>query len=225
MGLRTYVIILLILYACSFIVSIMSTHIADRIYQRVLRYEHHQENYQSSLQHGITPFSLQLKKLAQIETISENFPSKWSNILYDAKRKLVNLLLDETKVMHTKLENDFDEVVRTSHPHNYTNMMNEIIGRNITQKITLSERRKKKWRKIKRKKRAVKSEIGSSKVSDFVELALQRSTFSNVTDNRKQRKKERIGLQKEKIRLDQLVNSEFEKEISVKRLWQDKDTV
>ena len=28
----------------------------------------------------------------------------------------------------------------------------------------------------------------------------------------KQRKKERIGLQKEKIQLDQLVNSEFEKE-------------
>ena len=102
MGLRTYVIILLILYACSFIVSIMSTHIADRIYQRVLRYEHRQENYQTSLQHSITPFSLQLKKIAQIETISENFPTKWSNILYDAERKSVNLLLDETKVMHTK---------------------------------------------------------------------------------------------------------------------------
>ena len=58
----------------------------------------------------------------------------------------------------------------------------------------------------------MKSQIGSSKVSDFVELALQRSKFSNVTDNRKQRKKERIGLQKEKIQLDQLVNSEFEKE-------------
>ena len=40
----------------------------------------------------------------------------------------------------------------------------------------------------------------------------------------KQRKKERIGLQKEKIQLDQLVNSEFEK-ISVEGVWQDKDTV
>ena len=58
----------------------------------------------------------------------------------------------------------------------------------------------------------MKSQIGSSKVSDFVVLALQRSTFSNIIDNRKQRKKERIGLQKEKIQLDQLVNSEFEKE-------------
>ena len=78
MGSRVYVIILLILYACSFMV--MSTHIADKIYQRKLRYEHHQENYQSSLQHSITLFGLQLKKRAQIETISEDFPTKWSNI-------------------------------------------------------------------------------------------------------------------------------------------------
>ena len=65
-----------------------------------------------------------------------------------------------------------------------------------------------KWRKFKRKKRAVKSQLGSSKVSDFVELALQRSKFSNVTDNRKRRKKERIGLQKENIQLDQLLNKD-----------------
>ena len=78
---------------------------------------------------------------------------------------------------------------------------------------------------FKRKKRAVKSQIHNTKVSDFVEFALQRSKFSNVTDNRKQRKKERIGLQKEKIQLDQLINSEFEKEISVKRVWQDKDSL
>ena len=56
MGLRGYVIILLILYAFNFMESVMSTHIADRIYQRMLPYEHHQENYQSSLQHDITPF-------------------------------------------------------------------------------------------------------------------------------------------------------------------------
>ena len=72
---------------------------------------------------------------------------------------------------------------------------------------------------FKRKKRTVKSQIHNTKVSDFVEFALQRSKFSNVTDNRKERKKERIGLQKEKIQFDQLVNSEFEKEnISKTRL-------
>ena len=49
-------------------------------------------------------------------------------------------------------------------------------------------------------------------MAKFSNQSLERSNFSNVTDNRKQRKKERIGLQKEKIQLDQLVNSEFEKE-------------
>ena len=44
-------------------------------------YGHHQENYEISRQHGITPYGLQLNKSAQIETISEDFPTKWSNIL------------------------------------------------------------------------------------------------------------------------------------------------
>ena len=87
--------------------------------------------------------------------------------------------------MHKNLENDFDEVLRISYSHNYTDMKNEIMGRNIILKITLSERRKQKWQKFKRMMRAVKSQIVSSKVSDFAELALQRSNFINVTDNRK----------------------------------------
>ena len=47
--------------------------------------------------------------------------------------------------MHKKLENEFDQVLRISYPHNYTDLKNEIIGYNITLKITLSERRKKKY--------------------------------------------------------------------------------
>ena len=66
----------------------------------------------------------------------------------------------------------------------------------------------------------VKSQLGSSKVSDFVELVLQRSKFSNITENREQReKKERMGLQRDDIQLDQVVNSKLQKEnISKKRL-------
>ena len=66
----------------------------------------------------------------------------------------------------------------------------------------------------------VKSQLRSSKVSDFVELVLQRSKFSNITENREQReKKERMGLQRDDIQLDQVVNSKLQKEnISKKRL-------
>ena len=86
--------------------------------------------------------------------------------------------------MHKKMENDLDEVLRIPYLHNYTDMKNEILRRNTTLKTTLSERRKKKWRKIKRKKRVVRQQRGSSKVSDFAELQLQRSKLNNVTNNR-----------------------------------------
>ena len=77
---------------------------------------------------------------------------------------------------------------------------------------TVKWKKKKQWWKFKRNKCAVKSQLGSSKVSNFVELALQCSKFNDITVYRKQRNKNRIGLQKEKIQLDQLLNSEFEKE-------------
>ena len=65
-------------------------------------------------------------------------------------------------------------------------------------KITLRERRKEKWQKFKRKKSVVRQpKRSSNKVSDFIELALQRSKFKNITDNRKLRKEEKSNLQKE----------------------------
>ena len=54
------------------------------------------------------------------------------------------------------------------------------------------------WQKFKRKKLVVRQpKRSSNKVSNF-ELALQRSKFKNVTDNRKLWKKKRSNLQKEK---------------------------
>ena len=46
----------------------------------------------------------------------------------------------------------------------------------------------KRERKFKQKKSVIKFPKRSSKVSDFVELALKRSQFQSVTDNRKYRK-------------------------------------
>ena len=74
----------------------------------------------NSLLSDITPYGLQLKKHAQIETISEDFPKKWSNVLHDAERKLAKLLLDETKLMQQQLENKFDNELITNFPENHT---------------------------------------------------------------------------------------------------------
>ena len=93
-------------------------------------------------------------------------------------------------------------------------MKYEIMRNNVNLKTTLSERKILKLRKTRKRKNAVKLQLGGSEVSsDFVELALKRSKFSDVTDNRKRKKKERMLLQENKnIQLSQLVNSAFEKE-------------
>ena len=97
------------------------------------------------------------------------------------------------------MESKFEQVLRAENPVNYTDIRADIIERSVTLKITLRERRKKKLCKFKRKKHVVRQpKRSSNNVSDFIELALQRSKFKNVTDNRKQRKKERSNLKKEK---------------------------
>ena len=91
MGLKVLVLTLLTIPdVYSFMESLMSNHISDKIYRWMLQYEHHQENYRNSLLHGITPYGLQLKKRDQIKTASPDFPTKWPNILYEPEHKLLN---------------------------------------------------------------------------------------------------------------------------------------
>ena len=74
----------------------------------------------------------------------------------------------------------------------------------MTLKTTLSDRRKRKWRKLKRKNRVIRIPRKSAKVSDFVEVALARSNNVNVTGNRKHRKRickdSRQGLKNDKLK-------------------------
>ena len=164
--------------------NLFSTHSTDRTYQRILRNECHQEKYKDSFLNDITPYGLQLKKHAQIETLSEDFPAR----VFQTERKLVNLLLEETKLVHQELEDKFNKDLITNFPQNHTYIKNDIISRNLTLKITLSDRSKKKWREFKGKN-VIRTPRKSTKVSDFVEVALACSKYANVTDNRKHRKK------------------------------------
>ena len=99
MTVKVFVITLFIFLpcVCGLVENLFATHSTDRTYQGILHNEHHQENQKNSLLNGITSYGLQLKKHATIETISENFEAKWLNVLHEAQRKLVNLLLEETQ--------------------------------------------------------------------------------------------------------------------------------
>ena len=63
---------------------------------------------------------------------------------HEAKRKLVNLLLEETKLVHQELENKFNKDLITNFLQNHIDIKNDTINSNLALEITLSNRKKKK---------------------------------------------------------------------------------
>ena len=49
----------------------------DILFQKSIRYSHHKENYLRSLQEGIPPVGLNLKKKPAFVAILEDFQTKW----------------------------------------------------------------------------------------------------------------------------------------------------
>ena len=90
--------------------------------------------------------------------------------------------------MYDKMDKELNDTIKSGYPENSEEIKNDTINRNLTLKTPLNERRVKKWRKFERKKRVIKSPKRSSRVSDFVEIALKRLQFQKITDNRMYRK-------------------------------------
>ena len=79
--------------------NLFTTHSKDRTYQRILLNEHHQKNYKNSLLNHITHMAYNAINMLRLK-ILEDFPAKWLNVRHETERKLVNLLLEETKLVH-----------------------------------------------------------------------------------------------------------------------------
>ena len=103
------------------------------------------------LLNNVTPYGLQLKRKAQIVTVSEDFSVKWTNILYDVERKLVQLLLKVSQLMYDKMDKELNVTIKSAYLENSLNIKNELINWNLALKITLNDRRVKKSRKFKQK--------------------------------------------------------------------------
>ena len=78
----------------------------DWLFQKLLRYEHHAENYKLALDQQIIPFGLRINKAPAIQPISEDFNNHWNTILSDS---LVRLLLEETQKVVEKTRTEFNE--------------------------------------------------------------------------------------------------------------------
>ena len=74
------------------------------MYQKPLRYQYHWENYQTSLLEGLTHSGLRIKKRPAITAIFDTFEEQWNFVLYDAEKKLVQLLLKESELIVNEIE-------------------------------------------------------------------------------------------------------------------------
>ena len=80
-----------------------------------MRYQHHWENYQASLLEGLTPSGLQIKKRPAINSISGTFEEQWNFFLYDAEKKLVQLLLKESERIVNEIEIQIEIEISKDH--------------------------------------------------------------------------------------------------------------
>ena len=88
----------------------------DHLFQKSLRYNHHKENYKISLEEGITPTGLKLRKDPAFLPLTDGFQQKWDVILFNAEKNLVELLLVETDSVIKKLEFDFNKELKRQFP-------------------------------------------------------------------------------------------------------------
>ena len=88
----------------------------DIFYEKSLCYQHHQENYQTSLLQGLIPFGLRIKKHPAINAISDTFDKQLNFVLYDAEEKLVKLLLKETECNVNETEIQIEIEISNDYP-------------------------------------------------------------------------------------------------------------
>ena len=124
----------------------------DLLYQKSLRYQHHRENYQTSLLEGPIPSGLQIKKRPAINAISDTFEEQWNFVLYDAEKKLVQLLSKESErivkeieiQIETEISNDYTTTGSTS---------KQLKEKHLKFRQQSENRRAKKWKKFKERSR------------------------------------------------------------------------
>ena len=63
---------------------------------------------------------MKIKKSPAITPVSEDFNTKWNEVLYNAEKNLVELLLYESSKVIAKIQVELDLEVRKIDPENYS---------------------------------------------------------------------------------------------------------
>ena len=122
----------------------------DYLLQKSFRFEH-VKNYEESLKTGLIPNGLRMKKSAAITPVTENFHWKWQQVLYDAEKNLVELLLYEASQVVSKIQIDLDAEIRKINPNNYNQMYTDTKQKCYKYRLKLEVKRSKKWKNVREK--------------------------------------------------------------------------
>ena len=154
-----YLIIIYITLANGMVLPEVNSQSLDWLFQKLLRYEHHAENYKLALDQQIIPFGLRINKAPAIESLSEDFSNQWNTIIYDSEKLLIRLLLEENQKVVEKTRKDFNKNLEVNYPHHYEEGKNLIIKWNEKIKRKLEIKLRQKWIKFKNKRLTTRSNL------------------------------------------------------------------
>ena len=122
---------------------------------------------------------LRLKKKPAFVAISEDFQTKWDEVLHTAEMNLVQLLNVESGKVIAKLEKDIDDHLKKDYPDSFREKRLEIQKKQCKLTRELEQRREKKWLKF--KKRKLRTAINNNGVKNKDNKFFSNYTVDNIT--------------------------------------------
>ena len=120
----------------------------QHIYNKKLRYEHHNENFKDSILHDKTPFGLRIKKNPGITVISSDSMNRWNLALKVAERSLVELFWEEAEKVVASLDTVFENYLKEAFSGNVQVARAHVNKNGKHLAKTLQEHRNSKWQKF-----------------------------------------------------------------------------
>ena len=105
---------------------------------------------------GLTPSGLRIKKRPAINSIFDTFEEQWNFVLYDAEKKLVQLLLKESERIVNEIEIQIEIEISNDHITTGNTKRKKLEEKHLMFRQQLENRRAKKWKKFKERSRKEK---------------------------------------------------------------------
>ena len=187
-----YLMIIYILLTISLLegMSLMNdgTQHLERLLNKTMRYQHHRQNYEEIMRTGIIPKDLRIKKAFHLSV--KIFCIKWDEILYNAEKSLIELLLYESSKVVAKIEVDLNKEIRELDPDSYEDKRMDMERKEEIYRKNFEKRRLKKWKNL------TESNSTSSKKIKDVEFNKTKGVIYNNTPSHRNSHQGSLGVEK-----------------------------